>query len=81
MKNTTLIFEEQHPDISTPIQPLWKPLTKSVGKLLFKPMNAQELQNPEKVSMIWVKNLNKIVNKINNTELLMIGMKNRMQLN
>ena len=54
-----MIFEEQHPDISTPIQPLWKPLTKSVGKLLFKPMNAQELQNPEKVSTIWVKNLNK----------------------
>ena len=39
---------------------------KELAKLLFKPMNAQDLQNPEKVSTIWVKNLNKIMNKINN---------------
>ena len=26
-----------------------------VAKLLFKPMDAQELQDPEKVSTIWVK--------------------------
>ena len=38
-------------------------------------MDAQELQDPEKVSTICVKNLNKIVNKINNTVSLMIGMK------
>ena len=38
-------------------------------------MNAQELQDPEKVSTIWVKNLNKIVNKMNNTISSMIGMK------
>ena len=38
-------------------------------------MDAQELQDPEKVSAIWVKNLNKIVNKMNNTVSLMIGMK------
>ena len=38
-------------------------------------MNAQELQDPEKVSTIWVKNLNKIVNKMNNTKSLMIDMK------
>ena len=38
-------------------------------------MDAQELQDPEKVSIIWVKNLNKTVNKMNNTVLLMIGMK------
>ena len=43
-------------------------------KLLFKPMNAQELQDPEKVSTIWVKNLNKAVNKMNNTESSMTGM-------
>ena len=30
-------------------------------------MDAQELQDPEKVSAIWVKNLNKIVNKMSNT--------------
>ena len=48
---------------------------KELSKLLFKPMDAQELQDPEKVSMIWVKNLNNIVIKMNNTESLMIGMK------
>ena len=48
---------------------------RELAKLLFKPMDAQELQDPEKVSAIWVKNLNKIVNKMNNTVSLMIGMK------
>ena len=38
-------------------------------------MDAQELQDPEKVSIIWVKNLNKTVNMMSNTVLLMIGMK------
>ena len=32
---------------------------KTLVKLLFKPMDTQELQGPEKVSRIWVKNLNK----------------------
>ena len=49
--------------------------SKELAKLLFKPMDAQELQEPEQVSTIWVKNLNKTVNKINNTESSMIGMK------
>ena len=48
---------------------------KELVKLLFKPMDAQDLQNPEKVSTIWVKNLNKAVNKMNNTASSMIGMK------
>ena len=48
---------------------------KELAKLLFKPMDVQELQDPEKVSTIWVKNLNKIVNKMNNTTSSMIGMK------
>ena len=48
---------------------------KGLAKLLFKPMDAQELQDPEKVSTIWVKNLNKTVNKMNNTVSSMIGMK------
>ena len=43
--------------------------------LLFKPIDAQELQDPENISTIWVKNLNKIVNKMNNTVSSMIGMK------
>ena len=47
---------------------------KELAKLLFKPMDAQELQDPEKVSTIWVKNLNKAVNKMNNTESSMTGM-------
>ena len=38
-------------------------------------MDVPELQNPEKVFATWVKNLNKIVNKMNNTKSLMIGMK------
>ena len=48
---------------------------KGFVKLLFKPIDAQELQDPEKVSTVWVKNLDKIVNKMNNTVLLIIGMK------
>ena len=40
-------------------------------------MDAQELQDPEKVSTIWVENLNKIVNKMNNTVSPMIGMKSK----
>ena len=48
---------------------------KELAKLLFKPMDAQEVQDPEKVSAIWVRNLSKIVNKMNNTVSSMIGMK------
>ena len=48
---------------------------KELTKLLRKPVDAQELQDPEKVSTIWVKNLNKTVNKMNNTVSSMIGMK------
>ena len=50
---------------------------RELAKLLFKPMDAQELQDPEKVSTIWVKNLNKIVNKMNNTVSSMIDMKHK----
>ena len=41
---------------------------KELAKLLFKPMDAQEIQDPEKVSTICVKNLNGIVKKMNNTK-------------
>ena len=37
---------------------------KELEKLLFKPMDGQELQNPKKVSKIWLKNVDKIVNII-----------------
>ena len=50
---------------------------QKMAKLLFKPMDAQKLQDPEKVSTIWVNNLNKTVNKMNNTESSMTGMKPR----
>ena len=50
---------------------------KEVAKLLFKMMDAQELQDPEKVSTIWVKNLSKTVNKMNNAVMSMIGMRNK----
>ena len=52
-----------------------KAFNKELAKLLFNLMDAQELQDPEKVSTIWVKNLNKTVNKMNNTASSMIGMK------
>ena len=48
---------------------------KELVKLLFKPINAQNLQDLEKVLTIWVKNFNKIVNKMNNTKSSMIDMK------
>ena len=48
---------------------------EELSELLFKPMHAQELQDPETVSRIWVKNLFKIVNKMNNTVSSMIDMK------
>ena len=46
-----------------------------MAKLFFKPTDAQELQDPEKVSTIWAKNVNKTVNKMKNTVSSMIGMK------
>ena len=38
-------------------------------------MDPQELQDPDKISTIWLKNLNKTVNKMNNTVSSMIGVK------
>ena len=38
-------------------------------------MDAQELQNPEKVSVIWIKNHNSTLNKTNNTKSSMNYMK------
>ena len=48
---------------------------KELEKLLFKPMDAQELQDPEKVSTIWDKYLDKTVKKKNNTISSMCGRK------
>ena len=49
--------------------------SKELAKLLFNSMDAQDLQDPEKVSTIWVKNLNSIGKKMNNTKSAMIDMK------
>ena len=54
---------------------------KELAKLLFNPMDAQELEDPEKESTIWVKNLNKIVNKMNNTKSSMIDIKPKDAIN
>ena len=50
-------------------------VNKELAKLLFQLMDAQELQEPEKVSTIWATNLNSIVNRMNNTKSLTIDMK------
>ena len=48
---------------------------KELVKLLFKPMDAQELQDPKQVSRIWIKDLNNVANRKNNIVSSMIGMK------
>ena len=48
---------------------------QELEKQLFKAMDVQELQDPEKVSANWIKNLNSIVNKVNKTKSLMYDMK------
>ena len=46
-----------------------------LAKRLFKVQDAQELNDPEKVSATWVKHLYGLVDKLNDTETEMIGMK------
>ena len=48
---------------------------KELVKLLFKPMDAQELQDPKQVSRIWIKDLNNVANRKKNIVSSMIGMK------
>ena len=50
-------------------------LNKVLAEKLFKVQDAQELNDPEKVSATWVKHLYGLVDKLNNTETEMIGMK------
>ena len=50
-------------------------LNKILTERLFKVQDAQELNDPEKVSSRWVKHLYGLVDKLNNTETVMIGMK------
>ena len=50
-------------------------LNKILTERLFKVQDAQELNDPEKVSSRWVKHLYGLVDKLNDMETEMIGMK------
>ena len=50
-------------------------LNKILADRLFKVQDAQELNDPEKVSSRWVKHLYELVDELNDTETEMIGMK------
>ena len=50
-------------------------LNKILSERLFKVQDAQELNDPEKVSSRWVKHLYGLVDELNDTETEMIGMK------
>ena len=50
-------------------------LNKILAENLFKVQDAQELNDPEKISSTWVKHLYRLVDKLNDTETKMIGMK------
>ena len=50
-------------------------LNKILAEQLFKVQDAQELNDPNKVSSTWVKHLYGLVDKLINTETQMIGMK------
>ena len=50
-------------------------LNKILAERLFKVQDAQELNDPEKLSLRWVKHLYGLVNELNDTETEMIGMK------
>ena len=52
-----------------------KLLNKILTERLFKVQDAQELNDPKKVSSRWVKHLYELVYELNNTETEMIGMK------
>ena len=52
-----------------------KVLNNILAEQLFKVQDAQELNDPEKVSSTWVKHLHELVDKINDTETRIIGMK------
>ena len=48
---------------------------KELAKALFKPMDAQELNDPDKISRMWVRNLENTVKRMSNSKAAMIGMK------
>ena len=50
-------------------------LNKILAERLFKVQDAQELNDPEKVSSRWVKHLYGLVDELNDMETEMVGMK------
>ena len=52
-------------------------LNKILAERLFKVQDAQELNDPEHVSATWVKHLYELVDKLNDMETEMIGMKHK----
>ena len=50
-------------------------VNKILAERLFKAQDAQELNNPERVSSRWAKHLYGLVDELNDTETEMIGMK------
>ena len=52
-----------------------KALNKILAERLFKVEDAQELNDPEKVSATWVKHLYGLVDELNNMQTEIIGMK------
>ena len=52
-------------------------LNKILAERLFKVQDAQELNDPEKVSPRWVKHLYGLVDELNDTTTEMIGMKSK----
>ena len=56
-------------------------LNKILTERLFKVQDAQEMNDPEKVSATWVKHLYGLVDKVNDMETEMIGMKPKDAIN
>ena len=50
-------------------------LNKILAEQLFKVQDAQELNDPDKVSVTWVRHLYGLVDELNNTETQMTGFK------
>ena len=70
-----MIFEGRQQNTSILTTAVVEASNKELEKLLFKPMDAQELQNPKKVSIIWVKNVDLAVKRLNKTVSSMVDMK------
>ena len=56
-------------------------LNKILAEKLFKVQDAQELNDPKKVSSRWVKHLYGLVDELNDTETGMIGIKPKDAIN